>query len=279
MVLEESIYKLLFIILIIPISLLFEGIRRKLTARMQNRIGPNVFQPFHDVIKLFQKNKTKSDNKILLIILSFYLLTNFALFFFLPSLGFNFVFFVCTFIISIVLYILSGIISNPFYRNFGAVRDIDFMLFSGIIFSITLFTYLSFDLFLSDSFLLFKLPLASFCLFIIALLETKTKPFVATVERTEVTTDAETTLNGKNLALMKISKSLRMTFFTFLITSLFFGVYGFLPFFIISLFILFTFVFIQTITSSYRFEQIRNFLIIILFLSIVELIRINFIKW
>jgi formate hydrogenlyase subunit 4 len=86
-------------------------------------------------------------------------------------------------------------------------------------------------------------------------------------------------LNGKNLALMKISKSLRMTFFIFLITSLFFGVYGFLPFFIISLFILFTFVFIQTITSSYRFEQIRNFLIIILFLSIVELIRINFIKW
>jgi ech hydrogenase subunit B len=283
MVLEENIYNLLFIILIIPASLLFEGIRRKLTARIQNRIGPPLFQPFYDIKKLFQKNKNeiRTNRKLLLTILSLYLLTNFSLFLFLPFSfsGFNFVLFVCIFVTSIIFYILSGILSNPFYRNFGSARDLDFMLFSGVIFTIVLFTYISFDPFLFNSLLLLKLPLASFCLFAIALLETRTKPFVATVERTEVINDAETTLNGRSLALMEISKSLRMTFFIFLITSLFFGFYGPLPFFIISLFILFLFVFIQNTNCCYRFDQIKKFLIIILLLSVIELIRINFIKW
>lgn len=34
---------------------LLDGIDRKISARMQGRKGPSVFQPFYDVIKLFQK--------------------------------------------------------------------------------------------------------------------------------------------------------------------------------------------------------------------------------
>jgi len=37
------------------ISLLFEGIDRKLHARMQKRIGPPIIQPFYDFVKLFGK--------------------------------------------------------------------------------------------------------------------------------------------------------------------------------------------------------------------------------
>ncbi|MEM1587032.1 MAG: complex I subunit 1 family protein [Candidatus Bathyarchaeia archaeon] len=39
------------------ISLLFEGIDRKIHARMQKRIGPPVTQPFYDLIKLFSKER------------------------------------------------------------------------------------------------------------------------------------------------------------------------------------------------------------------------------
>lgn len=39
------------------ISLIFEGIDRKLYARMQSRIGPPVIQPFYDLIKLFSKER------------------------------------------------------------------------------------------------------------------------------------------------------------------------------------------------------------------------------
>jgi len=39
------------------ISLLFEGIDRKIHARMQKRIGPPIIQPFYDFIKLFNKER------------------------------------------------------------------------------------------------------------------------------------------------------------------------------------------------------------------------------
>lgn len=37
------------------IGALISGLDRKLTARMQSRVGPPIFQPFYDVIKLFYK--------------------------------------------------------------------------------------------------------------------------------------------------------------------------------------------------------------------------------
>ena len=51
--------------IIVPLALLFApvlgailmGIDRKVTARIQGRIGPPLFQPFYDVIKLLQKDK------------------------------------------------------------------------------------------------------------------------------------------------------------------------------------------------------------------------------
>ena len=42
---------------IVVISLLFEGIDRKLHARLQNRIGPPIIQPFYDFFKLFGKER------------------------------------------------------------------------------------------------------------------------------------------------------------------------------------------------------------------------------
>ncbi|MBE0512770.1 NADH-quinone oxidoreductase subunit H, partial [Candidatus Bathyarchaeota archaeon] len=57
----ESTLTLIAIALSFPVivflSLLFEGIDRKLHARMQNRIGPPVIQPFYDFVKLFGKER------------------------------------------------------------------------------------------------------------------------------------------------------------------------------------------------------------------------------
>jgi len=44
------------------ISLLYVGIMRKLAARMQNRIGPPIWQPFLDVIKLLSKENINPEN-------------------------------------------------------------------------------------------------------------------------------------------------------------------------------------------------------------------------
>lgn len=51
----------IFLLISFPVSLilslLFDGIDRKLHARMQKRIGPPIIQPFYDLIKLFSKEK------------------------------------------------------------------------------------------------------------------------------------------------------------------------------------------------------------------------------
>ena len=48
---------LLAFLLVFVISLLFDGIDRKLHARMQRRIGPPIIQPLYDFIKLFSKER------------------------------------------------------------------------------------------------------------------------------------------------------------------------------------------------------------------------------
>jgi len=115
MILDVSMFKLMFLVLVIPISLLFEGIKRKLLARMQNRIGPPIWQPFYDVIKLFEKHESDSkasENVFFNITPFLYLVTTFALFFFIPfpiiGFQFDFIIFVYILILSGALYVLSG---------------------------------------------------------------------------------------------------------------------------------------------------------------------------
>jgi len=55
--LETLIDLLLAFPLVFIISLLFDGIDRKLHARMQRRIGPPIIQPLYDFIKLFSKER------------------------------------------------------------------------------------------------------------------------------------------------------------------------------------------------------------------------------
>ena len=50
--------KVIEMILVLPVAMLVDGIFRKLLAKMQNRVGPPIIQPFYDVIKLFRKGES-----------------------------------------------------------------------------------------------------------------------------------------------------------------------------------------------------------------------------
>ena len=54
---ETLIALLLAFPLVFVVSLLFDGIDRKLHARMQRRIGPPITQPLYDFVKLFSKER------------------------------------------------------------------------------------------------------------------------------------------------------------------------------------------------------------------------------
>ena len=291
MVLNISMFELLFLVLTVPIGLLFVGIKRKLIARMQNRIGPPIWQPFYDVIKLFEKKESDSgakENVIFRIMPLIYLITTLSLFLFLPfsmiSFHLDFILFIYIFILGGALYILLGIASNSPYGYLGSMRDMILMLCYEIIFAIVIFTFVVFTDIQSltefnESWMLLRLPIASACLFIIALVETRITPFDTVEAHTEIIGGVETEFSGRSLAFFEISSGLRLAFFVFLTTLLFFGFKDLLTFSIVSLIMLFVLTFTQATTCRYRMDQTLKILIIVLFFAVVELIRINFIVW
>lgn len=285
MVLRINIFNFLFLVLVIPISFLLEGIRRKLIARMQGRIGPSIWQPFYDIIKLFESNNSKENKNIILSTISFiYLITSFSLFLFIPFpiIGFHadFIFLIYILILNSALYILLGIITNSFYDHTISMKEMSIMFLYDIIFAIIILTFISFTNIQSlanfnERWLILKLPIASICLFIIVLVESRITPYNTVENYSEMIGSAETEVGGKELALFEISKNLKLTFFVFLMTLLFFGFKDLIRFAAISLITLFVLTFIQATTGRYRLDQIFKILIIVLFLSILELIRIK----
>jgi formate hydrogenlyase subunit 4 len=284
-------FNLLFLVLVIPVSFVLEGIRRKLMARMQNRIGPPIWQPFYDVIKLFEKGESDSsanENIIFRIMPLIYFITTFSLFLFVPfsliNFPLDFILFIYIFILSGALYIMLGVVSNSPYGYIGSMRDISLMLCYEIIFAIIIFTFVTFTRIRSladfnSEWMILKLPIASICLFIITLVETRITPYDTVEAYTEIIGSAETEFSGKGLAFFEISKNLKLAFFVFLTTLLFFGFKDLITFSIISLIMLFALTFIEATTCRYRMDQTLNVLIIVLFFAILELIRINFIVW
>lgn len=55
MSIKAAIMVILYVLLAPLAGGLMEGLDRKISARMQGRIGPPILQPFYDVIKLFNK--------------------------------------------------------------------------------------------------------------------------------------------------------------------------------------------------------------------------------
>ena len=52
---------------------LLSGLDRKVSARMQGRIGPSIFQPFYDVIKLLSKQFIIVNRAQIFLVISFLL--------------------------------------------------------------------------------------------------------------------------------------------------------------------------------------------------------------
>ena len=100
---------------------LIAGIDRKVTARMQGRVGPPLLQPFYDVAKLFEKENlvvTASQNFFVLSYLVFMAVTG-ALFFS----GGDMLLVIFAFTLSHIFLVLGAYASYSPYRHIGAERE------------------------------------------------------------------------------------------------------------------------------------------------------------
>lgn len=105
---------------------LLAGIDRKITARMQRRVGPPLLQPFYDVIKLYQKDNilvNRLQNPYILCHLIFMIITGFLFF---QGSDILLIIFVLT--LASLFLILGAFSSSSPYSFIGGERELILMM-------------------------------------------------------------------------------------------------------------------------------------------------------
>lgn len=101
---------------------LLEGFDRKISARMQRRVGPPLLQPFYDVIKLFNKETITVEIAQTFLILTYFVLmvVTGAMFFYGSDI------LMCFFVLSTAATFLyfAGVITSSPYSSIGAQREL-----------------------------------------------------------------------------------------------------------------------------------------------------------
>ena len=118
----SPVYGLIYILLAPVAGGLVAGIDRKITARMQGRVGPPLLQPFYDVGKLFEKENlvvTRSQDFYTLSYLVFMLVSG-ALFF----AGGDILLVIFAFTLSHIFLVLGAYASSSPYSFIGAEREL-----------------------------------------------------------------------------------------------------------------------------------------------------------
>ncbi|NVO67827.1 respiratory chain complex I subunit 1 family protein [Methanofollis tationis] len=113
---------IVYLILAPVLGGLIAGIDRKLTARMQGRVGPPILQPFYDVAKLFEKEDvtvTPSQNFYILSYLVFMAVTG-ALFF----AGEDLLLLIFAFTLAHIFIVLGAYAAYSPYSYVGAEREL-----------------------------------------------------------------------------------------------------------------------------------------------------------
>jgi len=110
-------------ILIAPlIGGLIAGVDRKISAHMQGRVGPPILQPFYDVGKLFEKEKTVANDSQRFYVISYFVFMIFAGALFFAGGDLLLVIFALT--LAQIFLVLGAYSANSPYSHIGAEREL-----------------------------------------------------------------------------------------------------------------------------------------------------------
>jgi ech hydrogenase subunit B len=111
-----------FILLAPIIGGLIAGFDRKITAHMQGRVGPPILQPFYDVGKLFEKEKTVANDTQRFYVISYFIFMIFtgALFF----AGGDILLVIFALTLAQIFLVLGAYSANSPYSHIGAEREL-----------------------------------------------------------------------------------------------------------------------------------------------------------
>ncbi|EKD26905.1 MAG: respiratory-chain NADH dehydrogenase subunit 1 [uncultured bacterium] len=201
-----------YIILVPLIGGLLAGLDRIITARMQSRVGPSIFQSFYDVFKLLKKENLvvrRSQNFYMLFYLIVIIFTG-ALFF----TGGDLLLVVFAFALADIFFVLGGFKSSSPYSFVGAQRELIQMaafdpmeLLAVVGMYMVTNSFYALDIIKSDKLLFLYLPGLFIGFIIIACIKFRKSPFDLSTSHhahQELVKGITTEFSGKTLALIEI---------------------------------------------------------------------------
>lgn len=204
---------ILFIILAPLIGGLLAGIDRVITAKMQGRVGPPLFQPFYDVFKLMKKDTlivNKSQNFYVFAFLVVVIFTG-CLFF----AGEDLLLVVFALTLASILFVLAGFSTSSPYSHMGAERElIQMMSYEPMMIIMTVGIYMVTKDFYVSKIISFGTPLIMYLpgvflgfLYILTI-KFRKSPFDLSMSHhahQEIVRGITTEFSGKKLAMIEIA--------------------------------------------------------------------------
>ncbi|MCL4516439.1 MAG: NADH-quinone oxidoreductase subunit H [Firmicutes bacterium] len=161
---------------------LLTGIDRKLTARLQNRVGPPIWQPFHDLVKLWSKERITVNQVQLLYVYAHLFLMIASLVGLMLGQDLLMIFFIFAF--SSVSLILGGFSVRSPYSRIGSQREImQLMAYEPVLVLMAIGIYLAtgsffvHEIITSGNPLLYSLPLVFAAYAVILVVKLRKSPF------------------------------------------------------------------------------------------------------
>jgi len=193
---------------------LLKGFDRKITARMQSRIGPPIFQPFYDVIKLWNKERSVTHRAQLAWAYGYigFIVASLLVF----AIGRDILMMLFILVLAGVCLVLGALSIKSPYSHLGGNRELVQMLaYEPILFLIALAIFLmtgSFNLnsiMVSSTPLLYYLPLAFIAMIIVLVIKMRKSPFDISLSHhahQEIVRGPLTEFSGKYLALIELAE-------------------------------------------------------------------------
>lgn len=229
---------LLLALLLVPLALLFSGVRRKVIARMHNRAGPPVIQPFYDVAKLFSKRRERRGDIIFDIVPYASFLCSLVILAFVASalvgwnalFSFDYDFLVLgyLFILLDTFYIFGAVASRSPFALQSSVRELLLMLGYELLFMMVISLFFakagitSLAGFTPELFFI-QLPLGSVLLVLAGFVIVRITPFDVVNAETEISAGFFAEYYGSDLALLETAEFAKDLAFGVMAGMLLFG--------------------------------------------------------
>ncbi|WP_424359132.1 respiratory chain complex I subunit 1 family protein [Methanocella sp. MCL-LM] len=195
---------------------LLMGIDRKLTARLQNRRGPPIVQPFYDVFKLFGKEDNVMNKAYLVFGLAYQTTVVLSL----ALLLFEYDLLVIAFVfgLSFIFLVLAGYSVRSQFSYVGSNRELlQMMTYEPILLLVVFLIRLVTGSFEVEAIykvepLLYTLPLALLAIFIILPIKFRKSPYDISSAHQEIAQGPMTEFTGKYLGLIESAHFFEMFF-------------------------------------------------------------------